>query len=194
MSVSAISAVRPVLADRVRTTRLTNAMLIISGAALVGLLAQISVHLPFTPVPFTGQTFGVLFVGSALGWRRAASAMSLYVIAGLAGVPWFANHASGFVGANAGYLIGFVLAASLLGLAAARGQDRSVWRALPTMLLAEVVIFSVGVTWLAVWLHVSAAQALQWGLTPFLWGEVVKVLTASVTLPATWKVLDRFQG
>src|ERR1700679_3051770 len=111
-----------------------DVLLVIGAAGFVGVLAQISIHLSFTPVPITGQTLGVLLAGSALGWKRAAAAMALYAVAGIAGVPWFASHAHGYVGASFGYIVGFFLAATLCGYLAGRGGDRSVLRSVPVML------------------------------------------------------------
>ena len=91
-----------VLADFISGTLLRDVLLVIGAAGFVGILAQISIHLSFTPVPITGQTFGVLLAGTSLGWKRGGAAMALYGIAGLAGVPWFAGHTSGYVGASFG--------------------------------------------------------------------------------------------
>ena len=113
--------------NRGRAAQAVRDVLLVAGAAaFVGALAQISIHLSFTPVPITGQTLGVLLAGTALGWRRAAAAMALYAIAGVAGVPWFAGHASGYVGASFGYIVGFFFAATACGYLAERGADRSV--------------------------------------------------------------------
>ena len=101
-----------VLADCIPGALVRDALLVIGGACLVGLLAQVSIHLSFTPVPITGQTLGVLLTGTALGWRRGLAAMLLYAAAGLVGVPWFAGHASGYAGASFGFIIGFMLCAS----------------------------------------------------------------------------------
>ena len=108
----AVTLLRPkplVLADLLPGTLALNVLLVIGAAAFVGVLAQISIHLSFTPVPITGQTLGVLVAGTALGWKRATAAMALYGLAGVVGVPWFADHASGYVGASFGYIVGFVL-------------------------------------------------------------------------------------
>src|ERR1700719_4388753 len=95
----------PVVLADLRPGSLVRATILVVGAAgFVGLLAQISIHLSFTPVPITGQTLGVLLAGTALGWRRAGAALVLYAVAGLAGVPWFAGQASGYVGASFGYV------------------------------------------------------------------------------------------
>ena len=191
MSTIAIPQPRRVLADFVPSSIVSNAALIVGGAMFVGLLAQISIPLSFTPVPVTGQTLGVLLVGPALGGRRAMATLVLYVAAGLAGGPWFAHGASGYPSATFGYLLGFVLASYVLGLAAQRGVDRSILRSIPAMLLAEVVVFAFGVTWLKFALDASVSQAIAWGLTPFLLGEVMKAVVAGLTLPVAWRIADR---
>ncbi len=182
---------RRVLADVVSPSRLADAGLVVAGATLTGLLAQVSIPLGFTPVPLTGQTLGVMLAGAALGWRRATVAMSLYVVAGVLGVPWFAGHASGFPAATFGYLLGFIVAGAVLGRLAASGADRTVGRAIASMVAGELTIFAFGVTWLAFDLHVSAAQALALGLSPFVAGELIKAGLCGIALPATWRLVDR---
>ncbi len=180
-----------VLADLLPGAMVRDLLLIVGAAGFVGALAQISIHLSFTPVPVTGQTLGVLLSGAALGWRRAAAAMALYAVAGVAGVPWFAGHASGYVGASFGYVIGFFLAAVLCGWLAERGADRSIRRALPAMLAGEVVIYAAGMTWLAVYAHLGPAATIAEGLTPFLIGDAVKTVIAAGLLPAAWRLAGR---
>jgi biotin transport system substrate-specific component len=188
MSDAAVLRRRPalVLADLLPGALARDALLVVGAAGFVGLLAQISIHLPFTPVPITGQTLGVLLAGAALGWRRAGAALLLYAVAGLAGVPWFADHSSGYVGASFGYVLGFLAAAVLCGYLAERGADRSVLRSVPAMVAAEVVIYAFGLTWLAIDLHLGASQALAEGLTPFLAGDAIKAAIAAGLLPAAW--------
>lgn len=191
MSLITFNSPRPVLADRISRTAVANVVLVVGAAAFVGLLAQVSIPLGFTPVPLTGQTFGIMLAGAALGWRRAALAMSLYVLAGLAGVPWFAGGASGYVGANFGYLIGFVASAGVLGFLASRGNDRTIAGSLLSMAIADGLIFVCGVSWLAHYLHVSLAMGLHYGFYPFVWGEVIKAAVAGLALPTSWRILDR---
>jgi len=192
MSTVALSAQRPrVLADAVPASMLADAALVVGAAALVGVLAQISIPLGFTPVPITGQTLGVLLAGTALGWRRAGVAMGLYVVAGVLGVPWFAGHSSGVPMATFGYLLGFVVAGGLLGWLASRGADRTIARAVISMVAGEAVIYAIAVPWLAVSLHVSLATALSLGFTPFLVGDLIKAALAGVALPASWRLVDR---
>lgn len=191
MSTIALSRQRRVLADVVPSSALAEIALVVGAAALVGVLAQISIHLSFSPVPITGQTLGVMLAGTALGWRRALASMALYVAAGCAGLPWFAGHASGYPAATFGYLLGFVVAGPVLGWLAARGNDRNVVRALVSMAVGDVVVFLFGVTWLAVDLHVSASTAIALGFTPFVWGEVIKAGVSGVALPSSWRLVDR---
>jgi biotin transport system substrate-specific component len=182
---------RRVLADLLPRTLVANILLVVGAAGLVGLLAQISIPLSFTPVPITGQTLGVLLAGSALGWRRAGLSMSLYLVAGLAGVPWFAGHASGYAGATFGYLLGFIAAGMLLGWLAARGSDRKILRAAFSMVLAEVLLYAIALPWLAVDLHVSLAKAFSLGMWPFVAGDVIKAALAGVALPSAWRLVSR---
>ena len=169
-----------------------DVLLVVGAAGFVGLLAQLSIHLSFTPVPITGQTLGVLLAGTALGWRRAAAAMALYAIAGVAGVPWFAGATAGYASASFGYIVGFFFAATVCGYLAGRGADRSVLRSVPAMLAGEVVIYAFGLTWLALDLHLGAAATLSDGLTPFLAGDAIKAAIAAGLLPlAWWKLPDR---
>jgi biotin transport system substrate-specific component len=182
-----------VLADLIPGALVRDILLVIGAAGFVGLLAQITIHLPFTPVPMTGQTLGVLVAGTTLGWKRAVSSMSFYALAGMAGVPWFADHANGYhaVSSSFGYIIGFVLCAGFCGFFAERGVDRSVLKSVPAMIIGEVVLYAVGVTWLAVDLHLSARTALSLGFTPFLIGDSMKIVLASVLLPGAWKLVGR---
>lgn len=183
-----------VLADLVPGTLVRDVSLVVGAACFVGVLAQISIHLPFTPVPITGQTLGVLLAGTALGWKRGLASMGLYAVAGLVGVPWFAGHASGYVGASFGYIVGFVLCAGLCGWLAERKADRSLLKSVPAMVAGEVVMYAVGVTWLAVDLHLGAGKAISEGLTPFLAGDAIKAAIAAGLLPAAWKLAGSRAG
>lgn len=189
------AALRPrsplVLADLLPGALVRDALLVAGAAGFIGLLAQISIHLSVTPVPITGQTLGVLLAGTALGWRRAGAALLLYAAAGVAGVPWFADHSSGYASASFGYIIGFFAAAVLCGYLAERGADRSVLRSVPAMLAAEVVIYAFGLTWLAIDLHLGASATIADGLTPFLAGDAIKAALAAGLLPAAWWLAGR---
>jgi biotin transport system substrate-specific component len=180
-----------VLADLIPGAVVRDILLVAGAACFVGALAQISIHLSFTPVPITGQTLGVLLAGAALGWRRGAAAMALYAVAGIAGVPWFAGHSSGWAGASFGYIIGFFLAAALCGLLAERRADRSVLRSVPAMLAGEVVIYAAGLTWLALYAHLGPAATISEGLTPFIAGDAIKAAIAAALLPVAWRLAGR---
>lgn len=185
---------RPVvLVDLLPGSLLRDVLVVIGAAGLVGALAQFSIHLSFTPVPITGQTLGVLVSGTALGWKRGAAAMVFYAVAGLGGVPWFADHASGYVGASFGYIVGFVCCAGLCGYVAERGADRTLLTSVPAMVAGEIVLYVVGVTWLAVDLHVGAAKAIALGFTPFVIGDAIKAAMAAVVLPGSWKLVQLVQ-
>jgi len=173
-------------------SRLRDALLIVAGSLVVAGMAQVQIPLPFTPVPLTGQTFAVLLVGAALGARRGAASLLLYLAEGAAGLPFFAGGAGGFArlaGPTGGYLIGFVLAALVVGWLADRGRDRRFGTALPIFLLGELVIYLCGVTWLGA--YVGMQKALTAGLLPFVIGDAIKLITAALALPAAWALVDR---
>jgi len=168
---------------------LRDVTLIVLGALFVAALAQVEMPLPFTPVPITGQTFGVLLVGAALGSKRGAASLGTYLVMGMFGLPFFAGGAHGLdivIGATGGYLIGFILAAYAIGLLAERGWERSVRTSLVPFLVGTVIIYVCGVAWLSVILG-SFGKALAAGLVPFLIGDALKLLAAAITLPAAWK-------
>lgn len=180
-----------VLADVIAGPLVREVALVAAGAGLVGALAQVSFHLPGTPVPVTGQTLGVLLAGAALGRRRGLAAMLLYVVAGVVGVPWFAGGAAGMVGASFGYLLAYPLAGGLVGALAGRGGDRTPLRTVSTMVAGTAVIYAVGVTWLGLWLHLSPGAALAEGMWPFLVGDGVKLALAAALLPGAWRLVER---
>ena len=177
-----------VLADLVPGALLRDVVLVVAAAGFVGALAQISIHLSWTPVPITGQTLGVLVSGTALGWKRGGLAMILYGAAGLAGVPWFADHTHGYPGATFGYVIGFVACAALCGFLAERGASRSVRRSIPAMIVGELVLYAFGVSWLAISLNVGLGTALHLGFTPFVAGDAIKAGIAALLLPGAFKL------
>jgi len=165
------------------------------GVTLLALSAQISIPLPNTPVPLTGQTFGVLLIGGAYGATRGFVTMAAYLAVGGLGYGVFAQHASGwdvlkFSSATGGYLVGMLVAAGFVGWMADRGWDRKVWRSLPTMVLGNIVIYAFGATWLAHALDLTASQAWHLGVRPFLPGDAIKILLAAGLLPLAWKAVD----
>ena len=185
---------RAVLADLVPGALVRDIALVVGAAALTGLAAQISIPLPFTPVPISLQTFTVLLAGAALGPLRGGLGMALYLVAGLAGVPWFSEQRSGFDFPSFGYIVGFVVAAIIVGWLARRGLDRSVPTAIGIMVLGNLVIYAFGVPWLASSLGVDLPTALKLGAWPFLIGDALKVALAAGLLPAAWWLTNRRTG
>ncbi|MFG2637567.1 biotin transporter BioY [Streptomyces sp. NPDC048362] len=190
---TATATARPgaVLADLLPSSRVRDVALVLGGAVLTGLAAQLSVPVPHSPVPVTGQTFAALLVGTSLGARRGFLSLALYALAGVTGVPWFAGGASGAGMVSFGYVLGMLLAAAAVGALARRGADRSPLRMAVAMILGEAIIYAVGVPYLALAAHLSASQAISLGLTPFLIGDALKAALAMGLLPAAWKLVDK---
>ena len=170
---------------------LRDLILIVPGALFVAIFAQVKIPLPFTPVPLTGQTFAVLLVAAALGSKRGAASMAFYVALGALGLPVFAGGASGMTylsGATLGYLIGFILAAYIVGLLAERGLERNIRTSIIPFLAGTIIIYACGVTWLAV-IFGSFGKAITAGLIPFIVGDTIKLIAAALALPAAWKLV-----
>ena len=182
---------RLVLADLVPGARVRDVALVLAGAGLVGAAAQVSIVTPLSPVPFTLQTLAVLVVGASLGTLRGVLSMLTYLAAGLAGVPWFAAHTSGWAGPSFGYILGFVAAAGLVGSLAKRGADRHVVGTLLIMAAGTLVVYAIGTTWLALDLNVGAVKAIEEGVRPFLVTDAIKVGLAALAFPAAWKLARR---
>jgi biotin transport system substrate-specific component len=171
--------------------------LIAIGAVLIFASARISIPVPGSPVPITGQTFGVLLVGGALGFRRGLMSIGLYVLIGLIGLPFFAENKGGvsvIAGATGGYVVGFLIAGSLVGRLAELGWDRRIIGALGAMAIGNVVIYLVGVPWLMAVAHYDLATGISKGLTPFLFGDAIKLILAAAAFPVAWWVVGRRAG
>jgi biotin transport system substrate-specific component len=171
--------------------------LIVLGSLLVAAAAQLTIHLRF--VPITMQTLAVLLVGATLGSLRGGTAIALYLAEGAAGLPFFAEGKSGLdflvlrdpVHSSGGYLWGFLLAAVLVGFLAERGWDRNVGSALGAMFLGNVVIYLVGLPWLADAIGLSIEDTLPFGLHPFIIGDTIKLLLAAGALPVAWRLVGK---
>jgi len=168
---------------------LADAALVVAGTALVAAAAQISVKLPFTPVPITGQTFAVLLVGASLGAARGAASLGVYFVLGIVGAPIYAHHDSGWdviTSASGGYIVGFILAAAVTGWLAERRWDRRFSSSIGAMLTGNVIIYLFGLFWLAHVLHTNLEKTLEYGLYPFVPGDIFKLYLAAAALPAAW--------
>lgn len=173
-------------------TALRSLLLIGAGVAFLALLAQLRVQIG--PVPVTGQTLGVLLLGAAYGARLGVITTGAYALLGVAGLPLFAGGGSGFaylLGPTGGYLVGFVVAAGLLGALAQRGWDRTYAGAAGAMLAATLLIYVFGVTWLTVALGGDVTAALSAGVVPFVAGDLIKLGVAVTLLPSAWRLLGR---
>lgn len=198
MSTLTIATGRPTIIDRVVARRLaTDVALVVAGAGLTALAAQVAV--PLWPVPITGQTLAVLLVGVALGATRGTLAMVIYAIAGGLGLPVFSEASSGWgviLGPTGGYIVGFIAAAALTGWLAQREWDRKPVRAFLAFLAGSVVPFAFGLPWLAVWLGAAGfpndlGTVLASGLWPFIIGGVVKAVFGAAIITGAWWLVRR---
>lgn len=165
-------------------------MFVLGAALFTALLAQVAISVPGSPVPITGQTLAVVLTAAALGPRRGLAAQAAYLLLGAVGLPFFAKGASGWgalVGPTGGFLVGFLPAAFLVGLAASHGHDRRWWTAGPLFLAGQLLILAIGVSWLKVKTGLDFATAFQKGFVPFIPGGLLKAAIAGVTLPLAWK-------
>lgn len=182
-------------------------ILLILGARIAFELPAVSLgrlYVPDNPyVPVTLQTFGVLFTSAVLGARRGISATAIYLLIGAAGLPVFAFERSGLetfvafesgrlvLGATGGYLAGFLLASAVVGAMAQRGWDRRLGGSLGAMIVGTLLIYAVGLTWLALALDSGLLEVLPFGLYPFVPGDVLKLLLAAGALPLGWRLAGR---
>jgi biotin transport system substrate-specific component len=179
------------------STRARHIALIVLGALFIYLTALIVFPVPGSPVPVTGQTFGVLLVGGSLGLRRGVASVVLYILIGLIGVPFFAEGKGGvqvILGATGGYIIGFILAGGVVGRLAELGWDRRLVGAVAAMAIGNVVIYLVGVPWLMAVTGFDLATAIEKGVMPFLLGDVVKLALAAAAFPLAWWLVGRRPG
>ncbi|HET9851639.1 MAG TPA: biotin transporter BioY [Candidatus Limnocylindrales bacterium] len=171
--------------------------LILIGTALITLCARISIPIPGTPVPITGQTFGVLLSAGALGFRRGLAATLLYLLLGAFGLPVLQDGQHGLAymqGATGGYLVGFVLASAIVGRLAELGWDRKIVGAVGAMIIGSAAIYAVGVPWLAVVANLDIPTAISKGMLPFLLWDAVKLTLAAAAFPAAWWFVGRRPG
>jgi biotin transport system substrate-specific component len=193
MSTITLAIGRPTLADKVFARGLLmDIVLVVAGAALTAVAAQIAV--PLWPVPITGQTLAVLLVGSTLGALRGSASMVLYAVLGIVGLPVFSDASSGFgiiAGPTGGYIIGFIFAAAFTGWLAQRSWDRKILRAIAAFLGGTVVTFAFGLPWLAAALGLNLEQTLAAGLYPFIVGGIVKAVLAAGLITLAWNQISK---
>jgi biotin transport system substrate-specific component len=177
-----------------RSTALTHALFIVGGVGFISAMAQVSIPVPGSPVPVTGQTLAALLVGTTYGARLGFTTFATYLLAGIAGAPIFAPSATSanhgidrVMGATGGYLIGMLVASLLLGYLADRKADQKFLTSYPALLLGEVVIFGIGLLWLRNSLSLSWSATLAAGFTPFIIGEVLKIAIVGTSLPLVWR-------
>jgi biotin transport system substrate-specific component len=181
-----------------RSTALTEALFVVGGIGFISLLAQISLPVPGSPVPVTGQTLAVLLIGTTYGDRLGFITFATYLLAGIAGAPIFAPSATSanhgvdrLVGATGGYLVGMLVASLLLGYLADRKADQKFRTSFPALLLGDLVIFTFGLAWLHASLDMTWAATFKAGLTPFILGEALKIAITATSLPLVWRKISR---
>lgn len=181
-----------------RSTALTQALFVMGGVGFITLMAQVAIPVPGSPVPVTGQTLAVLLIGTTYGARLGVTTFATYLLAGIAGAPVFAPSATAanhgidrLLGATGGYLVGMFVASLLLGYLADRKADQKFKTSFPALLLGDAVIFFFGLTWLHFSLELSWSATFAAGLTPFIFGELLKIAITATSLPLIWRKISR---
>ena len=176
-----------------QSSLLTKAALSAGGGLFLAAMAQIAIPVPGSPVPVTGQTLGVLLIGTTYGSGLGLFTFAMYLLAGIVGAPVFAGASFGLekiTGATGGYLIGMMVATFLLGLLAKRRLDQRFLTSLPSMLFGTLIIFSCGLLWLHYFTGKDWAWTIAAGLTPFIVGEALKIAIAGTSLPILWRIIN----
>ncbi|MFZ9422130.1 MAG: biotin transporter BioY [Ilumatobacteraceae bacterium] len=187
------------LRPQLRSLRIAREVTLIAGFALLtAALAQVRIPLSFTPVPVTGQTLAVLLAGASLGAWRGASSQLLYWLLGMIGLPFYSNGTGGWsvaTGPTMGYLVGFIVAAAVVGRLAEYRHDRHVLTSVAAMTMGSMIIYVCGATWLAIDLGIPLAtgeqNAISLGVTPFLVGDIIKMCLAGLATASTWRFINR---
>lgn len=188
---SSAALTRPVLADAIPGARVRDVLLVVAGALLTAACAQISIHVPGSPVPVTGQTFAVVLAGASLGSTRGGLSQLLYLALGLV-APVYAGGTHGtavLTGASGGYIVGFVIAGFVIGAIAERGGDRRVLSAFAAFAVGQLIIFGIGVPWLKASAGLTWGTAIHEGFTIFILGGVIKAALAGLLMPTAWRIL-----
>jgi biotin transport system substrate-specific component len=181
-----------------RSSALTQALFVMGGVGFITLMAQVAIPVPGSPVPVTGQTLAVLLIGTTYGARLGVTTFATYLLAGIAGAPVFAPSATAanhgidrLLGATGGYLVGMFVASLLLGYLADRKADQKFKTSFPALLLGDATIFFFGLTWLHFSLELSWSATFAAGLTPFIFGELLKIAITATSLPLIWRKISR---
>ena len=175
-------------------TWLGYSLIVVLGSCLVALSSKVQV--PFYPVPMTLQTMTVLMLGMALGWRLAGATILLYLVEGALGLPVFAGTPlkgvglTYMLGTTGGYLFGFLIAAIVCGWLAERGWGQNFVATAACMVVGNLVIYLFGISWLGVVVGWDK-PLLDWGVLPFLWGDLLKITLAAITMPLAWKLIAK---
>lgn len=189
-----VAPLRSVVIPKARTSALTEALFVVGGIAFITAMAQIRVPVPGSPVPVTGQTLAVLLIGTTYGARLGFLTFASYLVAGIAGAPVFAPSANAanhgiarLTSATGGYLVGMLVASFVLGYLADRKADQKFTTSYPALLLGNAIIFGFGLTWLHYSLNLSWSKTISAGLTPFIFGEILKIAIVATSLPLIWR-------
>jgi biotin transport system substrate-specific component len=180
----------PYLADMGRRSLARDAVLVVAATALIAVSAQLVIPLPFTPVPITLATLTVMASGAALGPLRGTLSAGLYLLIGALGAPVFSHGQSGVLLPTFGYIVGYVIAALVVGQLARRQADRRVGTAVGLAVLGTLALYGCGVPWLAFSLHIPIGDAIVLGVLPFLIGDALKIVVLSILLPSWWRLTD----
>lgn len=162
---------------------LVQTVVVLLGVLVLAALAQVKVYLPYTPVPVTGQSLGVILIAALLGKKHGPIAVIAYVLAGVFGLPIFAGGAAGHLviaGATGGYIIGFIISGFLVGYLADKGWAQGFWKCLGLMVIAKVPIMAIGVLWLGY--RMGYPIAIYLGFAPFVPGMIAKIIVATGVL------------
>jgi len=176
-----------------RSSALTQALFVMGGVGFITVMAQVAIPVPGSPVPVTGQTLAVLLIGTTYGARLGLVTFATYLLAGVAGAPIFAGSTHGIekvIGATGGYLVGMLIASFLLGYLADRKADQKFKTSFLALLLGDAVIFFFGLTWLHFSLDLSWSATIAAGLTPFIFGEALKIAITATSLPLVWRKIS----
>ncbi len=182
-----------VLADEIPGERVRDGVLVVSGALFTALLAQVVIHVPGSPVPVTGQTLAVGIVGATLGARRGATALALYAGLGLF-LPFYADGESGWDviwGASGGYIIGFIVAAGVIGWLAERGADRRVVATFLAFIVGQLIVFAFGLAGLKIAVGETWSWTVHNGFAIFIAGGIIKAIVGALVLPSAWRLVRR---